>query len=181
MKPFPPSLVALVALTACDPAPAPTPAASNSAAPTAATAPLQAQAQAAPLTASGPATSLSAEPSPSAQTGAWVVRVDDLARQGDATVKLYGMAGGDPAMNGLQTYLAFYVSPDEGWRVFGVGDVLDYRVLSTAPGRADLELEESVLNPDTTEISSRTRRVILAWTPAPDGGAPSAVTITPAR
>lgn len=179
MKPFPLSLVALAALAGCEQTPAPA-APSARAAPTAATAPLQAQALTAPLSAAGPAAALSADPSPDAQTGAWVVRVDPLAKQGEATVKLYGMAGGDPAMNGLQTYLAFYLSPADGWRVFGVGDVLEYRVLSEAPGRVDLELEESVVDPETTVISSRKRRIILAWTPSADG-APTAVTATPAR
>ena len=179
MKPFP-LILAVAALAGCEQAPATAPAASSTPTPTAETSPREAQASVAPLTVAGPAATISADPSPDAQTGAWVVRVDTLAKQGEATVKLYGMAGGDPAMNGLQTYLAFYLSPADGWRVFGVGDVLEYRVLSEAPGRVDLELEESVLNPETTVISSRRRRIILAWTPSADG-APTAVTATPAR
>lgn len=150
--------------------------------PTAATPPLKAQAQTAPLIAAGPSATISAQQGDDgAQTAASVVRVDNLARQGDATVKLYGMAGGDPAMNGLQTYLAFYLSPAEGWRVFQIGDVLDYRLLSEAPGRVDLELTESHLDDASGEIGNRTRRVILGWTPGAEGGPPANVTVTPAR
>lgn len=180
MKPT--ALIPLVVLLAACDQPRASPAAAPAAGPTAATAPFKAQAQTAPLTAAGPAATISAlQDDDGAQTAASVVRVDDLARQGDATVKLYGMAGGDPAMNGLQTYLAFYQSPAEGWRVFQIGDVLDYRVLSEDPGRADLELTESHLDDASGEIGSRTRRVILGWTPDAEGGPPANVTVTPAR
>lgn len=145
--------------------------------------PLPTQASTVPpsLTATGPASTLQADDDDDVRMGAWVVKVDDLANQGDPTVKLYGMAGGDPAMNGLQTFLAFYLSPAEGWQVFRIGDFLDYRVLSQAIGRVDIEIEESVMDAETTRISSRKRRVILAWAPGIDDGPPTSVTVTPTR
>ena len=102
-------------------------------------------------------------------------------RQGDRTVKMFGTAGGDPAMNGLYTHVAFFDSPAEGWRVFRIGDFLDYRVLSEAPGRVDLEINESVMDEATGNIGSRTRRVIVGWAVATDGSVPATVTVTPAQ
>lgn len=136
---------------------------------------------AAPLTAAGPAAALQPDADANLQWAASVVSLDRLTRQGDATVKLFGTAGGDPAMNGLYTYAAFFRSPAEGWAVFRIGDFLDYRVLSEAPGRVDLEIEESVMDAQTTRISSRKRRIIIAWTPGADGGPPAGVTVAPAQ
>ena len=63
-------------------------------------------------------------------------RLNIVPNQPGNSVKMFAMAGGDPAMNGLQTYLAFYADPDEGWVIFRIGDFLDYRILS-ATRRAD--------------------------------------------
>ncbi|MGZ9100864.1 MAG: hypothetical protein ACXW3O_14275 [Brevundimonas sp.] len=135
----------------------------------------------APLTAAGPAATLRPDPDPSQQWAAAVVELTPLAQQGDRTVKLFGTAGGDPAMNGLYTHVAFFDSPAEGWRVFRIGDFLDYRLLSDAPGRIDLEIDESTMDQASGEIGSRTRRVIVGWAQAADGAAPATVTVTPAR
>jgi len=119
-------LVALAGLAACD-AQVETrktavPAAEQSA-PTAA---------AAPLTAAGPAAIVQPDADEGQQWAAAVVELTPLTRQGDRTVKLFGTAGGDPAMNGLYTHIAFFDAPAEGWRVFRIGDFLDYRLLSEA-------------------------------------------------
>lgn len=100
----------------------------------------------------------------SLQWAASVVQLDPLRRQGNLGGKLFGTAGGDPAMNGLDTYLAFYLSPADGWRVFRIGDFLTYRLVSEAPGRLVLALTESVMNPRTGAIGSRTRRLAVSWT-----------------
>ena len=115
------------------------------------------------------------------QWAASVVRLDPLKGQGGATVKLFGTAGGDPAMNGLYTHIAFFKSSAEGWAVFRIGDVLDYEILSEAPGRVDLKLEESMMDAATGQIGSRERRVIVAWTPGASEEPPAAITVTPAR
>jgi hypothetical protein len=134
----------------------------------------------APLAASGPAAVLSPEADAALQQAAAVVRLDQLSGQGPVAGKLFGTAGGDPAMNGLYTYIAFFQGPAEGWRVFRLGDVLDYRILSQRAGRVDLELEESTMDEASGRIGSRTRRVIVGWPIAADGSAPAEVTITPA-
>lgn len=135
----------------------------------------------APLAASGPAATLTPETDAALHQAAAVVRLDQLAGQGPLAAKLFGTAGGDPAMNGLYTHIAFFQDPAEGWRVFRIGDVLDYRILSQRPGRVDLELEESTMDEATGRIGSRTRRVIIGWPIAADGSAPAEVTVTPAQ
>ncbi len=140
-----------------------------------------APAPATPLTAAGPAAIVQPDADEGQQWAASVVELTPLSRQGDRTVKLFGTAGGDPAMNGLYTHVAFFDSPAEGWRVFRIGDVLDYRVLSESPGRVDLEINESTMDEATGTIGSRTRRVIVGWALAADGSVPATVTIAPAR
>ena len=135
----------------------------------------------APLAASGPAAVLTPETGADVQEAAAVVRLDELSGQGPVAAKLFATAGGDPAMNGLYTYLAFFQDPADGWRVFRIGDVLDYRILSERAGRVDLELRESVMDEATATIGDRTRRVIIGWPIAADGSAPTEVTITPAQ
>lgn len=129
-----------------------------------------------PLVADGAAQPLALDPQDELQWAASVVKLQTVS---GGAAKLFGVAGGDPAMNGLQTYIAFFAGPADGWSAYRIGDILDFTVLNEAPGRVDLEISESVMNPTTQEIGSRTRRVIVAWTPAPDA-APTAVTVTPA-
>lgn len=143
--------------------------------------PAEQAAPAAPLTAAGPAATVQPDSEEGQQWAAAVVSLDELKAQGDRTVKLFGTAGGDPAMNGLYTHVAFFDSPAEGWRVFRMGDFLDYRVLSESPGRVDLEIDESTMDEASGQIGSRTRRVIVGWALATDGSAPATVTVTPAQ
>lgn len=171
MKPFT-FLVAVLGLTACD-----TQVETRKAAVPAE----QAAPAAAPLTAAGPAATVQPDTEEGNQWAAAVVELTPLMRQGDRTVKLFGTAGGDPAMNGLYTHVAFFDSPAEGWRVFRLGDFLDYRVLSEAPGRVDLEINESTMDEATGNIGSRKRRVIVGWAVATDGSVPATVTVTPAQ
>ena len=84
-------------------------------------------------------------------------------------------------MNGLYTYIAFFEGPAEGWKVFKVGDFLDFRVVNEGPGRLDLEIEESVLDSATSEISSRKRYIRVGFAMGPDGQAPETVTVSPAE
>ena len=134
-----------------------------------------------PLVANGPAATVQPGADMNTQWAASVVRLDPLDQQGGATVKLFGTAGGDPAMNGLYTHIAFFKSSAEGWSVFRIGDVLDYEILSEAPGRVDLRLEESMLDEATGQIGSRERRVIVSWTPGADEAPPASISVTPAR
>jgi len=63
-----------------------------------------------------------------------VVEVSRLEHQGDLGAKLFGAASGDPAMNGLHTYLAFFEPPPEnGWQIFEIGDFLAYTIVAETP------------------------------------------------
>jgi len=110
-----------------------------------------------------------------------VVVVNDLRRQGNLTAKLFGNAGGDPAMNGLNAYIAFYGSPDEDWKIFSLGDFLSYRIVSETPGRVTLEVQESIMNQRTGDIGSRLRRFTISWAAVPDGETPASISIAAAR
>ena len=134
-----------------------------------------------PLVATGPVATVQASADRDDQTAASVVRLDVLTKQGGPTVKLFGTGGGDPAMNGLYTHIAFFGSPAEGWAVFRLGDFLDYEILSETPGRVDLKVEESVLDPATGQIGRRHRRLIVAWTSGTNEAPPATIMITPAR
>lgn len=114
------------------------------------------------------------------QQAASVVQVNDLRSQGITSAKLFGTAGGDPAMNGLHTYLAFFTSPAEDWTVFQLGNFLSYRVLSESSGRVTIQVRESVMN-NAGDIGTRTRQFTARWTPRPDGAAPGTVRVIPAR
>jgi hypothetical protein len=163
------ALVASATLIACTPAEQAPAAADNPAATVS-------------LTASGQAAEL--QPLPAEENMEWaasVVRVDVLANQQPGpSAKLFGLAGGDPAMNGLYTQIAFFRGPADGWRVFRIGDFLDYRVLADSPGRVDLEINESLMNANG-DIGSQTRHIIVTWTAGADAAAPATIAVTPAQ
>lgn len=131
-----------------------------------------------PLTPAGPGVTISSAAGAELQQAASVVQLDPLLERNG---KLFGTAGGDPAMNGLQTWIAFFHSPAEGWTVFPLGDFLAYRVLSSTEGRVDLEITESRMDPATGQIGSATRKIIVTYGPGPDGSPPRGVMVTPAR
>jgi hypothetical protein len=114
------------------------------------------------------------------QDAATVVVVSPLEHQGDLSAKLFGAASGDPAMNGLNTYLAFFEPPPvNGWRIFEIGDFLTYTIVAETPGRLLLEIHESDMH-DNGEIGERTRRLAISWTPGRDGAPPATVTVATA-
>jgi len=113
------------------------------------------------------------------QSAASVTEINDVPNQGNASVKLFGI-GADTAMNGLYTYLAFFENSANGWRIFSLGNILDYRIVSASPGRLVLRFSESTNN-EGGVIGTSTRRVLVRWTPGTDDAPPATVTIGPAR
>jgi hypothetical protein len=112
-----------------------------------------------------------------------VVKLDTIPGQTGAAVRMIGVAGGDPAANGLKTYLAF-VTPHDS-QVFLVGDFLDYRVTASAPGRIDLEIDETSVD-EAGNFGQATRRAAVTWTEMPDQDDPNpvfpaTVTVTPVQ
>lgn len=122
-----------------------------------------------------------AMPDQALQELASVIEVTPLTAQTNLSGKLFGVAGGDPAMNGLHTYLAFFRSPAEGWWVFGLGNFLSYKVLNETAGRVDIEIEESVMDEATGQITSRKRRIILAFQDEASEAQPVNLRVIPAE
>lgn len=133
-----------------------------------------------PLTPTGHGLPVKAQPEAELQYPASVVEVHPLAEITGMDGKIFGTAGGDPAMNGLQTYIAFYRSPAEGWWIYQIGDFLSFRILNQSRGQVDLEVQESVMNEATGEIGSRTRRIIVAFVVEPAEEHPVNVRFQPA-
>ncbi len=159
--------LAALALAACDPAvPVETAHAPEAAAPEAA-APAAAPTPAQP---SGPPATIDALSE--ADDAAWVTDVVVLD-QGDA--KIYSTAGGDPAINGLYTYLAVIDNVADGWRVFQIGDFNSWKVIEQSSGRVVLSVSRSFLD-NAGEIKTVEEKLIVA-VPA---FAETKTTITPA-
>ena len=114
------------------------------------------------------------------QASASVFQLDHLKRIGRLAGKLFATAGGDPAINGLYTYLAFYQSPAEGFRIFQIGDFEEYRVVSQRPGRVTISVKQTSHDGSTAAYSTRTRRLDITW-PVRGDTVPQAVTVTEAR
>lgn len=118
------------------------------------------------------------------QAALGIVKFNDMPNMSATwAVRMFGIAGGDPAANGLKTYLAF-VSPhdDKGYLL---GDFRDYRIIAASPGRIDLEIDEDVMG-DGGDLKLVTRRVIVGWTEKPQAESPNpefpaVVTLTPAK
>lgn len=113
-----------------------------------------------------------------------IVRFDPIANQsGEGFVRLIGTAGGDPAANGLMTYLVISTAHDS-W-VYTIGNIVDYRIKGVADGKLDLEIDQTDVA-DNGDMNTQTRKVILTWTPVPDDYTPGGdwapvVTTTAAR
>lgn len=124
-----------------------------------------------PAQPSGPSQTIEAEAEP--MPAAWVTDVHFVK---DADVKLFSTAGGDPAINGLYTYLALY-TPPEGWtRVFMVGDFDSWEVIEESPSRVVLKVRRSWIDEATGDVKSGDEKLILD-VPADEA---SPLTVTPA-
>jgi hypothetical protein len=115
---------------------------------------------------------------------AGVVRFDAIANQTDeASVRMVGTAGGDPAANGLYTYLVF--STTHASKVFLLGNIIDYRIKGASPGKLDLEIDETTFESDGN-LGMATRKVTVSWVNPPNLDQPDteltpSVTVTPAQ
>ena len=134
-----------------------------------------------PLVAANPGVPVKASVEAADQLAASVVRVDTLSRSEGMDAKLFGTGGGDPAMNGLNTYIAFFRGPADGWWVYKLGDFLDYRLLGESSGKVDLEVTESTYDPAASVFGSRTRRIVVTFAVGPVGDQPVHVRVAPAQ
>lgn len=104
----------------------------------------------APNAASLKAASVTPEPGDDALWAAASVSKVALLERGDA--KLYSTVGGDPAINGEYVFLAVIGEPQEGWKVFKVGDFNSWDVVSQTPERVVLKVSHSAVEETTGEI-----------------------------
>jgi hypothetical protein len=102
------------------------------------------------------------------QVEAAVVRLQELPRAKETT-KLYGTAGGDPAINGLYTYIAVWEGTNDGWRVFLIGDFNDWKVISHNAETLVLQVSKSDLN-EAGDVVTQNQRLRIGM-PSPDSDA----------
>jgi hypothetical protein len=128
----------------------------------------------APAQPAGPAETAQQRTDAFAVDGASVTRVEWIAYIG---AKLFSTAGGDPAINGLVTYIAFPPdSPDEPWAVYQVGDFEEWKVLDHQPGRVVLQVRVSRIDPSSGNPVTENKKLIVDFTAGPA----RTVTVTPA-
>jgi hypothetical protein len=145
-------LAGALALAACQPA-AETPAAP--AEPAAPAAPATPTVE--PAKPSGPAKAVEAEDDhfPEAY-------VTDVHHIKDADFKVFSTAGGDPAVNGLYTYLARYNDDERGWtQVYMLGDFNSWEIVEESPTRIVLKVSRSWVEQESGDIKTADEKLIV--------------------
>lgn len=145
-------LAGALALAACQPA-AETPAAP--AEPAAPAAPATPTVE--PAKPSGPAKAVEAEDDhfPEAY-------VTDVHHIKDADFKVFSTAGGDPAVNGLYTYLARYNDDERGWtQVYMLGDFNSWEIVEESPTRIVLKVSRSWVDQESGDIKTADEKLIV--------------------
>lgn len=112
-----------------------------------------------PAKPSGPARTVTVEAEAADLSGA--ASVTDIHFVKDADVKLFSTAGGDPAINGLYTYLAVFTQP-EGWtRIYMIGDFNSWDVIEESPTRVVLKVSRSWIEEGTGDVKTAEEKLIL--------------------
>jgi hypothetical protein len=121
---------------------------------------------------SGPPRTVQAEAAP--MEAAYVTDVRMV--EGADGAKIFSTAGGDPAINGLYTYLALFTAP-EGWtRVFQIGDFNSWDVVEESAERVTLKVSRSWIEEGSGEVKTAEEYLIVTL---PDEQAMT-VDVTPA-
>lgn len=86
------------------------------------------------------------------QGGAYVEKTERLNTTGkvlNTDVKLFSVLGGDPAMNGTLLNVAVYVDAEQGYKVFELANVYDYKITKqyTDSAYVHLTLEREFTTP----------------------------------
>jgi hypothetical protein len=69
--------------------------------------------------------------------------------------KIYSTAGGDPAINGLYTFLAIAgEAPGDGWTVFQIGDFNSWEIAEQAADHVVLKVSRSWVDQASGEIKT---------------------------
>jgi hypothetical protein len=124
-----------------------------------------------PARPSGPAKNIEAEDDHMPE--AWVTDVHHIK---DADFKIFSTAGGDPAINGLYTYLAAYTQPDGWTRVYMLGDFNSWEVVEESPTRVVLKVSRSWIEEGTGDVKTAEEKLIVDLPATPE----TPVKVTPA-
>lgn len=159
------TVTAALALAACQPA------AEGPAKPAEPAAEAPAAVAVEPAKPSGPAKDIEAEDDHMPE--AWVTDVHLIK---DADFKIFSTAGGDPAINGLYTYLSAYSAP-EGWtRNYMIGDFNSWEVVEESSTRVVLKVSRSWVEEGTGDIKTAEEKLIIDLPATPE----APVKVTPA-
>lgn len=109
----------------------------------------------------------------------WAASVMQIHPMESQNAKLFAVSGGDPAINGMVTYLGLFAGPAEGWRVYRIGDFEEWTVSEEGRRRVVLDARESRMGEDG-DIVTEDRRLIVEFRRDEEGEA-DRVTVTPAR
>lgn len=83
-----------------------------------------------------------------ANSAAYVDYVEHIKGQSQ-DVKIFSMSGGDPAINGAHVYVAVFKDLSEGYNVYEIANVRDFKVLpSKKDGFLKLSLEKDTFEGD---------------------------------
>lgn len=135
--------------------------------------PAAAPAASAPAKPSGPAESITALDEEGTQ---WAASVTEVVWLPDYNLKLFSTAGGDPAINGLYTHIAFPPENNgDDWKVFRIGDFESWTVAEKGPGRVVLDVRVSRIDPSSGDPVTEAKKLIVNFT----GGESPTVTVTP--
>jgi len=124
-----------------------------------------------PAKLSGPAKAIEAEDDHMPE--AWVTDVHPIK---DADFKIFSTAGGDPAINGLYTYLSAYSAPDGWTRNYMIGDFNSWEVVEESSTRVVLKISRSWVEEGTGDIKTAEEKLIIDLPATPE----APVTVTPA-
>lgn len=129
---------------------------------------------------SGPARVVAPTSNVGVQGAASVTFVQPLNDHG-YSAKLLSVSGGDPAANGNQLWLAFYVSPAEGWTTFLLGDFASWELVEEGGRGLIFDTTSDIVGPDGNIVRGPNQRYIVTYAPGgPEATAPDSVSITPA-
>ncbi|MGD9815404.1 MAG: hypothetical protein AB7Q23_11100 [Hyphomonadaceae bacterium] len=103
--------------------------------------------------------------------------VSDVA-QLQSGAKIFSTVGGDPAMNGLYTYIAVYgEAPDVAWRVFQIGDFNSWSVHEDRGNEVVLKISRNWMDQSNGQIGTLEEYLIVTTPNATS----TSVTVTPAQ
>lgn len=81
--------------------------------------------------------------------------------------KIYSTAGGDPAINGLYTFLAVAgEAPDMGWRVFEIGNFNSWKIAEQTNDHVILEVSRSWIDQASGDVKTVEEKLKVPLVPA---------------